>query len=314
MPDRSRTDAQLSSKDSNLKHEKLILRISFITSTFFLVCEIVAALWTHSQAVLIDCLYDLVDLLMLVPLMLLVPKLYKPVSERWPYGLSQLEPLFIIIRCTILLVMDFFLMKDCIDMILDGGHIINAHAVAGFEFTMALCCIIMYIILRIKCHGYMSPAMESELYVWKVDAYSTAGVGLAFVIQIIIQKTPLAWLTPYIDPGIAVIMAIILLWEPITMIYEAVRSLILAAPKEEIRDEIRTVIEGQLKPYGYQLDFLDIVKTGRRIWVDAYLLFPSDTVDLSTLRIIQDNAVNILNGDIEDYVFVEIIPELKNLH
>ena len=297
----------------NLKSEKRILGISAVMSTFFLLCEIVAALWTNSQAVLIDCLYDLVDLIMLLPLMLLVPKLYKPVSERWPYGLSQLEPLFIIIRCTVLLVMDFFLMKDCIELIAEGGHVINAHAVAGFEFSMAVCCIVMYIILRIMCRRYMSPAMESELYVWKVDAYSTAGVGLAFVIQIIIQNTKLAWLTPYIDPGIAVVMAVILLWEPITMIYEAVRSLILAAPKEEARDEIRAVIEGELEEHGIEVDFLDIVKTGRRIWVDVYIIPHGRMLDLQILKEVQTDSQNILNGELEDDVFVEIIPELKDI-
>ena len=297
----------------NLKDEKRILKISCVMSTFFLLCEIAAALWTHSQAVLIDCLYDLVDLIMLLPLMLLVPKLYKPVSERWPYGLSQLEPLFIIIRCTVLLVMDFFLMKDCIEMIIDGGHIINAHAVAGFEFAMAVCCIVMYVILRIMCRRYMSPAMESELYVWKVDAYSTAGVGLAFVIQIIVQNTKLAWLTPYIDPGIAVIMAVILLWEPITMIYEAVRSLILAAPGEEVRGEIRTVIEGGLDKYDIKVDFLDIVKTGRRIWIDVYIIPNGSMLDLKILKEVQTESANILNGELEEDVFVEIIPELKDI-
>ena len=297
----------------NLKDEKRILKISCVMSTFFLLCEIAAALWTHSQAVLIDCLYDLVDLIMLLPLMLLVPKLYKPVSERWPYGLSQLEPLFIIIRCTVLLVMDFFLMRDCIEMIIDGGHIINAHAVAGFEFAMSLCCIVMYVILRIMCRRYMSPAMESELYVWKVDAYSTAGVGLAFVIQIIVQNTKLAWLTPYIDPGIAVIMAVILLWEPITMIYEAVRSLILAAPGEEVRGEIRTVIEGGLDKYDIKVDFLDIVKTGRRIWIDVYIIPNGSMLDLKILKEVQTESANILNGELEEDVFVEIIPELKDI-
>ncbi len=301
------------SQAENLSSEKKILRISFVMSTFFLLCEIAAAIWTHSQAVLIDCLYDLADLIMLLPLMILVPKLYKPVSERWPYGLSQLEPLFIIIRCTVLLVMDFFLMKDCIEMIIDGGHIINAHAVAGFEFAMAVCCIIMYVILRFMCRKYMSPAMESELYVWKVDAYSTAGVGLAFVIQIIIQRTPLAGLTPYIDPGIAVVMAVILLWEPITMIYDAVRSLILAAPKEEMREEIRDVIDTELTEHGLNIDFLDIVKTGRRIWIDVYIIPDGNMMDLNTLKEVQQESMNILNGKYEEDIFVEMIPELNKL-
>ena len=198
-------------------------------------------------------------------------------------------------------------------MIVAGGHVINAHAVAGFEFSMAMCCVIMYIILHILCRKFMSPTMESELYVWKVDAYSTAGVGLAFLIQIIIQRTSLAWLTPYIDPGIAVVMAVILLWEPIVMICEAVRSLILAAPKDEICDEIRKVIEDELEDYDYHLDFLDIVKTGRRIWVDVYLLFPSDTVNLQALKAIHDNSMNTLNNELEDDIFVEIIPELQHV-
>lgn len=294
----------------NLKSEKKILRISFVMSTFFLLCEVAAAIITGSQAVLIDCLYDLLDLIMLLPLMLLVPKLYKPVSERWPYGMSQLEPLFIIIRCSILLVMDFFLIRDCIKMIADGGNIINPHAVAGFEFAMAISCFVMYLILKFKCRDFMSPSMESELYVWKVDAYSTAGVGLAFGIQIIIQHTQLAWLSPYVDPGIAVIMAVILLWEPLTMIYEALRSLILAAPKEEVRNEIRNVIETELNKYSITIDFLDIIKTGRRIWIDVYIIPESHILDLNVLKSVQEETMNILNAEIEDDIFVEIIPEL----
>lgn len=35
-------------QSDNMKSEKLILRISFIMSTFFLICEVVAAIWTNS--------------------------------------------------------------------------------------------------------------------------------------------------------------------------------------------------------------------------------------------------------------------------
>jgi len=146
-----------------------------------------------------------------------------------------------------------------------------------------------------------------------VDAYSTAGVGLAFVIQIIIQRTPFAWLTPYIDPGIAVVMAVILLWEPITMIYDAVRSLILAAPKEEMREEIRNIIESELKEHKLQIDFLDIVRTGRRIWIDVYIIPQGRMLDLKALKKVQDESMNILNGKYEEDIFVEMIPELNKL-
>ena len=107
----------------NLKSEKRILRISFVGSALFLLSECAAAFLTHSQAVLMDCIYDLVDLVMLGPFMILVPKLYKPVTEKWPYGFSQIESLFIIIKCGLLLFLDLQLLTDNVQLIMDGGDV-----------------------------------------------------------------------------------------------------------------------------------------------------------------------------------------------
>lgn len=294
----------------HLRSEKRILRISFIGSLFFLLTECAAVFFTRSQAVLIDCIYDLADLIMLLPFMILVPRLYKPVTEKWPYGLSQIEPLFVIIRCAVLLFLDIQLMIDSVQMILDGGHIVNATAVASFEFAMALSCILVYVLLGRLCRNVMSPTMESELYVWKVDAYSTAGVGLAFLMQMILQNTPLAWITPYIDPGIAVVMAIILLPEPISMVRDAVKSLILAAPEPELTERVRKVATDTLLQHGIQITFLDVIKTGRKIWVDIYIIQKDDLLSIKALKTVQKEMMNTLSSEYEN-IFIELIPELS---
>lgn len=294
----------------HLRSEKRILRISFIGSLFFLLTECAAVFFTRSQAVLIDCIYDLADLIMLLPFMILVPRLYKPVTEKWPYGLSQIEPLFVIIRCAVLLFLDIQLMIDSVQMILDGGHIVNATAVASFEFAMALSCILVYVLLGRLCRNVMSPTMESELYVWKVDAYSTAGVGLAFLMQIILQNTPLAWITPYIDPGIAVVMAIILLPEPVAMVRDAVKSLILAAPEPELIERVRKVATDALSQYNIQITFLDVIKTGRKIWVDIYIIQKDDLLSIKALKTVQKEMMNTLSSEYEN-IFIELIPELS---
>lgn len=296
-------------QSEHLRSEKRILRFSFIGSLFFLLIECAAVFFTHSQAVLIDCIYDLADLIMLLPFMILVPRLYKPVTEKWPYGLSQIEPLFVIIRCGVLLFLDIQLMIDSIQMILDGGHIVNATAVASFEFAMAVSCILVYILLGRLCKKVTSPTMESELYVWKVDAYSTAGVGLAFLMQIILQNTPLAGITPYIDPGIAVVMAIILLPEPVTMVRDSVKSLILAAPKPELIEHVREIAAYELSQYGIQITFLDMIKTGRKIWVDIYITKKDDLLSIKELKAAQEKILKKLSGEYEN-IFIELIPEL----
>ena len=95
-----------------------------------------------------DCIYDLVDLAMLWPFMILIPKLYKPVTEKWPYGFSQVESLFIVIKCGLLLFLDIQLLSDSIKLITGGGHLVNAGAVAAFELFISVSCIAMFFVLR----------------------------------------------------------------------------------------------------------------------------------------------------------------------
>lgn len=296
----------------NLKSEKKILRISFVGSTLFLLSECAAAFFTHSQAVLMDCVYDLVDLAMLGPFMLLVPRLYRPVTEKWPYGFSQIESLFIIIKCALLIFLDIQLLTDSVRLIMDGGHHINAGAVAAFEMFISISCITMFFVLRYLNRKFSSPTVSAELYIWKLDAYSTAGVGAAFIIQLLLQTLDIfTWAIPYIDPAIAIFMAIILAKEPITMIWDALKSLLLVAPEKEVVDNIKKVAEDITHSLGFYIDFLDIVKTGRKIWVDIYIVQKDDLISINTLRKAHDNIILRLKEEYDD-VFVELIPELEH--
>lgn len=308
--DDSLTSQNLDLKQRQLKSENKILRISFVGSTLFLLSECFAAFFTHSQAVLMDCVYDLVDLAMLGPFMILVPKLYKPVTERWPYGFAQIESLFIIIKCGLLLFLDIQLLTDSVALILDGGHIVNAGAVAAFELFVSVSCVAMYLVLRNMNRHFSSPTVNAELYIWKLDAYSTGGVGLAFLIQLILQFTPLSFVVPYIDPAIAIFMALILAREPITMIWDAIKSLILAAPGKDVMEQIRSKAEDILKGYDLYIDFLDVVKTGRKIWVDVYITQKDDMLSISSLKLAHDEIVARLKPEYQD-VFVELIPEIE---
>ncbi len=308
--DDSLTSQNLNLKQQQLKSENKILRISFAGSTLFLLSECLAAFFTHSQAVLMDCVYDLVDLAMLGPFMILVPKLYKPVTERWPYGFAQIESLFIIIKCGLLLFLDIQLLTDSMALILDGGHVVNAGAVAAFELFISVSCIAMYLVLRNMNRYFSSPTVNAELYIWKLDAYSTGGVGLAFLIQLILQFTPLSFVVPYIDPAIAIFMALILAREPIMMIWDAVKSLILAAPGKDVMEKIRSKAEETLKDYDLYIDFLDVVKTGRKIWVDVYITQKDDMLSINSLKQAHDEIVAKLKPEYQD-VFVELIPEIE---
>ena len=224
--------------ETNLKLEKRILNISFVGSLIFLISEIVAAYITGSHAILADCVFDIADLIMIGPFMVLVPLLYKPVTEKRPYGFSQIESLFVIIKYMLLLVIDIIMIVENVQVIMEGGNHVNATFIAVFELAISLGCIIMYLTLRSINKKYSSPSIKAELYIWKLDSYSTFGVGIAFLISLLIKLTPFASVAPYADPVIAIALAIILIKEPLEMIIESLKGLVLFAPQKEIRDEI----------------------------------------------------------------------------
>lgn len=293
-----------------LRQEKLILKVSFTGSLLLLIAEIVMALVSRSQAIIMDCLFDIADIIMLGPFMMLVPLLYQPVTEKRPYGFSQVESLFLIIKYGILIVITVKLVVDNIRLILSGGHDINAGAVAVFEISMAAAGIAMYFVLRHMNDRLSSPTTKADLCMWRIDSLSTLGVGAAFLIQLALQETSVSWITPYIDPFIALTMAIVLIREPLVMFAESVKNLILFAPKKEIVDNVRKMACGALKKYKYDIKFLDIIKTGRKIWIEVYISPEGDLVSVSNLKYAHDEIIEELSKSY-DNVYLEIIPEIE---
>lgn len=298
--------------EESLRLEKRILKLSFAGSAAFLLSECIMAFITASHAVLMDCVYDIADIIMLGPFMILVPLLYKPVTEKRPYGFSQVESLFIMIKTGLLIFITAQLIVESVQMILDGGHTVNAGVIAAFELAVSAACVIMYLLLNHMNKRYSSPTVKAEIYIWKLDALSTLGVGMAFVIQLILQRTALAWVSPYIDPGIAIIMAAILLKEPISMFWGSIKNLILFAPKKEVVDHVREIAENSLKKHEFDINFLDVIKTGRKIWIEVYILQEDDLISIQELKQAHDEIIGELEKEY-DNVYLELIPEIENL-
>ncbi len=298
--------------DDSLRLEKRILKVSFAGSAAFLLAECIMAFVTGSHAVLMDCVYDIADIVMLGPFMVLVPLLYKPVTEKRPYGFSQVESLFIIIKTGLLIFITVQLVVESGQMILAGGHHVNAGAIAIFELVVSITCILMYLVLNHLNKKYSSPTVKAEIYIWKLDALSTFGVGAAFVIQLVLQRTPLDWISPYIDPGIAIIMALLLLKEPVSMFWEGIKNLVLFAPKKEVVDHVREVAMHSLQKHSFSINFLDMIKTGRKTWIEIYILQKDDLISIHELKQAHDEIMQELKKEYNN-VYVELIPEIEHL-
>lgn len=300
----------METKDKKLKTERKILNLSLAGSILFLLAEIFFAIYTGSKAVLMDCVYDIADLVMIGPFIVLVPLLYKPMTERKPYGFAQVESLFVLIKYCILLGVDVVLVLNCVKTILSGGNEVDANVLAVFELAVSAGCVIMFLILTRFQKKYSSPSIKAELFIWKLDALSTLGVGCAFVLNLILMRTSLSFICPYVDPGIAIILAIVLIKEPIEMILDSLRSLVLFAPDSEIKEKIEEISKEALSAEGCEITTIEVIKTGRKIWAEIYFLPAGNTIDLVRLKEL-DRRINETAKAEFDSVYIDLLPDME---
>ena len=121
--------------------ENKILKLSLTGTIIFTIVEVIAAVLLGSKTVIADGIFDLFDLMLLLPMFILVPFLYKPVSENKPYGFSQIESLLVLLKYTVLLVVVINMIVSNVKILLNGGHTVDAFSVLMYESTLCFFCI-----------------------------------------------------------------------------------------------------------------------------------------------------------------------------
>lgn len=115
------------------KREKKAMSVSLYGNLFFVIVEIVMAIYTSSQAVLLDAIYDGVEFCMLLPSLFLIPLLYKPSNEKHPFGYMQIESMFVVVKGITMTGVTVGLILNNIEIMIHGGRKVAFDTIAWFE-------------------------------------------------------------------------------------------------------------------------------------------------------------------------------------
>ncbi|MEG2775272.1 MAG: cation transporter, partial [Acetivibrio sp.] len=144
------------------KKEKSALNISLYGGLIFVFLEFFMSIYTHSQAVLLDAIYDGVELVMILLSIGLVPFLYKPSNEKHPYGYLQVESLFVVIKGFMMISVTIGLIVNNMEIALKGGRNISFSSIAVFELFATILSIFIISSLRKRNRKINSPLVRME--------------------------------------------------------------------------------------------------------------------------------------------------------
>ncbi len=292
------------------KREKSAMSVSLYGNLVFVVIELVMALVTGSQAVLLDAVYDSVEFCMLLPSIFLIPLLYKPSNEEHPFGYMQIETIFVVVKGITMTAVTFGLIFNNINLMLHGGHIVSFHTVAGFELFACILGIIVTVYLYYKNKQMESPLINMEMQGWRIDSFISLGMTVAFLLPMLIPFDWFQHIVPYLDQLITIVLSLVMIPTPIHTVITGIRDLMLIPPEEETIDDIKETIEPIIGVYGHKNLYYDIVRTGRKLWISVYISFEKDIVSLSKFKQLQDQCIKALASKYSDFYF-ELLPDIE---
>lgn len=292
------------------KREKSAMSVSLYGNLVFVVIELVMALVTGSQAVLLDAVYDSVEFCMLLPSIFLIPLLYKPSNEAHPFGYMQIETIFVVVKGITMTAVTFGLIFNNINLMLHGGHIVSFHTVAGFELFACILGIIVTVYLYYKNKQMESPLINMEMQGWRIDSFISLGMTVAFLLPMLIPFDWFQHIVPYLDQLITIVLSLVMIPTPIHTVITGIRDLMLIPPEEETIDDIKETIEPIIGVYGHKNLYYDIVRTGRKLWISVYISFEKDIVSLSKFKQLQDQCIKALASKYSDFYF-ELLPDIE---
>ena len=292
------------------RKEKKVMSISLYGNLFFVLVEWVIAVMTGSQAVLLDGVYDGIEFLMLLPSVFIIPLLYRPANEKFPFGYMQLETVFLVIKGITMTSVTVGLISNSINILLHGGKHMDFGFIAWFElFACVLGIAVTYLLYR-KNRNIHSPLVEAEMQGWKIDSLISLGMTAAFFLPVLFPEGPIQKAAPYLDSVITIVLSMIMLPVPIRTVVTGLRDLLLIAPEEETVEEIQTLLDPIIRKSNCVDCQYDIVRTGRKLWISAYITLNKDELSVHRFQILQTECIVALSEKFSDYYF-ELLPEIE---
>ena len=245
------------------KKEKRILMMSFISGLAFAVIEFIFSIYSHSQSALTDAVYDASELVFIALLLFLTPLFHKPVSEKHP---------------------------------LAGGNAVNNAQISVFQLFLGIASIIIFVIMKKWNRNLSSPTIEAELLGWKLDIVYSLGMSFAFFISLYLERTPIAFVAPYFDQIVAVVVMIFMLPESVKVLWNAIKEVFLFSPEKHVVDEIKTLCNPILEKYQFFPVFYDVTKTGRHLWIAVYFQIATESMSVRDL----ESALRQVNEQVKE--------------
>lgn len=251
--------------------ELLASRVSIAGWIIIILISLTAGLITDSITLLLDSSQGLVTLIVAVLVQTTIQKLRQPPDEKFQFGYWKYEPLTNALQGIMIMLTCLISIKFAVQDII---HAENVHsyvipliaAFLGGSLAVAVGAYILAVARRNR-----SEVLRTAGWGWLVDSVFSWGIFGGFLIGLVLQRSGQTGITPYVDPVMAVILALCLMATPVKIVTLNVAELLDAAPPRKLREEVRQAALAA-KPEAFEIDRIRLRKAGGHLFIEITCL------------------------------------------
>lgn len=256
--------------------------LSVGSNSLLIVMKVAVGIMTGSVSIISEAIHSSMDLVAALIAYYSVRKSDSPPDKEHPYGHGKIENVSGVVEASLILLASFLIVAEAIK------HIIHPVAIEGLGLGFVVMLVSAGVNAIVSKRLYKvakeedSVALAADALHLKADVLTSLGVGLG--LMAIWGSGLLGYNLNFMDPVVAIGVAIFIIKEAIEMLIHAFRPLVDSSLPEEDHALIVAVIQEHL--HG-QAEFhqLRTRKAGRQRHIDFHLSLPADFTVAESHRI-----------------------------
>jgi cation diffusion facilitator family transporter len=235
-------------------------RLSILSNTLLIILKFTVGMISGSVSILSEAIHSLMDLVAAVIAFFSVRVSDNPPDERHPYGHGKFENLSGVLEALLILVAAGWIVFEAIRKMKNSEPVESIGLGSVVMFISAGVNILVSRRLYKVAKETDSVALEADALHLKTDVYTSLGVGIGLI---------LIWITKlhYLDPIIAILVAVLILKEAYELLSRAFAPLLDSSwNKGEL-----TKLENSLLNMGVKYHDLKTRRAGSYMFVDFHL-------------------------------------------
>lgn len=269
---------------SKQSEERKVLQISIYISALFSVFGIAWGFYIDSQMVIFDGFYSSVSVALTWFSLWVAKEVTKSEDELFPFGRSQLEPVLIVFKATVIIALCLVSLAGAVRTLLEGGNYTDPGRAMVYAVLSTASCIGTLWYIKKSNRSIGSELLRAEKDQFLGDTLLSSGVLAGFLIAWIFKDTSQGWIAQYADPVMVVIASLLFLPAPARSLLRNLREILHLSADPQLVEQARGIIQSHVADFPVTDFRIRVIKLGRELTIEIDFLLPdADTRNLADL-------------------------------